>query len=256
MTMKWKLSVRNEIKVVAGLTMVAMLIAFTERRQDVIVCKNMIVEIENDHENYFLDQADVVKLVGATHANLIGTSFDHINLREIEGKLLADKHLLDAQLFGDLKGNLVVRVDLRRPLARIVRPDAPDVYIAEDGIVMPVSEKYTSRVVLISGAFADKLVSAGDIGSLDEGEKILELLGFISDDNFWRSQVAQLDIDETGEITIYPQVTGQRVEFGKAEDVERKFGKLMIFYKRILPQRGWTKYERVNLKYEGQVMAE
>jgi len=51
-------------------------------------------------------------------------------------------------------------------------------------------------------------------------------------------------------------VTGQRVEFGKAENIEEKFKKLMIFYKEILPQRGWTKYERVNLEYEGQVIAE
>jgi cell division protein FtsQ len=30
----------------------------------------------------------------------------------------------------------------------------------------------------------------------------------------------------------------------------------MIFYKEILPQRGWTRYERVNLEYDGQIIAE
>ena len=34
-----------------------------------------------------------------------------------------------------------------RPIARIVRNDGPDGYIAEDGTIMPVSEKFTSRVV-------------------------------------------------------------------------------------------------------------
>jgi cell division protein FtsQ len=29
----------------------------------------------------------------------------------------------------------------------------------------------------------------------------------------------------------------------------------MIFYKEILPTRGWNKYERVNVEYEGQVIA-
>jgi cell division protein FtsQ len=68
--------------------------------------------------------------------------------------------------------------------------------------------------------------------------------------------VAQLDINSQGDIILYPQVTGQLVEFGTSENFEEKFRKLMVFYKEILPQKGWTRYERVNLKYEGQVIAE
>jgi cell division protein FtsQ len=65
-----------------------------------------------------------------------------------------------------------------------------------------------------------------------------------------------MDINHSGKINIYPQITGQIVEFGKPENIEVKFKKLKIFYKEILPQRGWTRYERVNLEYEGQVVAE
>jgi cell division protein FtsQ len=101
-----------------------------------------------------------------------------------------------------------------------------------------------------------QLLESGDLNKTEEGKQILEMMNFINDEKFWKAQVAQMDIDNTGRITIYPQVTGQKVEFGRAVDIENKFRKLMIFYKRILPQRGWTKYERVNLEYEGQVIAE
>ncbi|MEJ0057825.1 MAG: hypothetical protein WDN75_20560 [Bacteroidota bacterium] len=56
-------------------------------------------------------------------------------------------------LYGDHKGNLIVSVELRRPIARIVQEDAPDAYISEEGIIMSVSEKFTSRVMIISGRF-------------------------------------------------------------------------------------------------------
>ncbi|HCM77420.1 MAG TPA: cell division protein FtsQ, partial [Cytophagales bacterium] len=72
----------------------------------------------------------------------------------------------------------------------------------------------------------------------------------------WKAQIAQLDFNKAGKIFIYPQVTGQIVEFGLPENFETKFQKLMVFYKEILPQMGWTKYERVNVEYEGQVIAE
>jgi cell division protein FtsQ len=95
-----------------------------------------------------------------------------------------------------------------------------------------------------------------DLTKSEEGLQLKEMIEFINEDDFWKAQVAQIDIAKDAKITIYPQVTGQRVEFGKAEDFEVKFKKLMIFYKEILPQRGWTKYERVNLQYEGQIIAE
>ncbi len=254
--MKWKLNIRKEIKVAVALIGVSFLIAFSEGKQGGAVCKDVVVELDNLHENHFMDEADVMKLVEGSGQPIKGVSISRINLKDIESKLKYDKHILDADLYGDLKGNLVVDVELRRPIARIVQSDAPDAYISEDGVIMPVSEKYTSRVVLISGAFVKGLLESGDLNKSEEGKQILEMIEFINEDKFWKAQVAQLDINSAGKISIYPQITGQRVEFGKPENIEVKFKKLMIFYKDILPQRGWTRYERVNLEYEGQVIAE
>jgi cell division protein FtsQ len=254
--MKWKISIRQEIKVAVALMVVFFLIAFSERKQGGAICKNIVIDLDNVHENHFMDEADVLKLVERSGEAIKGASLEHIRLKEIETALKGDKHILDAELYGDLKGNLVVNVELRRPIARIVQEDAPDAYIAEDGTIMPVSEKYSSRVVLISGPFVKRLLESGDLSKSEEGQQLMDMLEFINEDRFWKAQVAQLDLSKEGKITIYPQVTGQRVEFGKAEDIELKFKKLMIFYKEILPQRGWTKYERVNLEYEGQVIAE
>jgi len=254
--MKWKLNIRTEVKVVAALIGVSFLIAFGERKQGGSVCKDVVIELDNLNENHFLDESDLMKLVENSGQAIIGTGIDRINLKEIEAKLKYDKHILSAQLFGDLKGNLVVNVELRRPIARIVQSDALDAYISEDGVVMPVSEKYTSRVMLLSGPFVKKMIEMQDLKKDEEGKQILEMIGFINKDKFWKAQIAQMDINAEGKISLFPQVTGQRVEFGKAENIEEKFKKLMIFYKEILPQRGWTKYERVNLEYEGQVIAE
>ncbi|MBX2898247.1 MAG: cell division protein FtsQ [Cyclobacteriaceae bacterium] len=253
--MKWKLNIRREVTVVAVVLGVSFLIAFSERKQDGLICKDIIIELDNVHENHFLDEADVLRMLEGTQS-VKGMAFDRMNLRTIESKLKQDRHISEAELYSDLKGNLVVNIELRRPVARIIQPDAPDAYIAEDGVVMPVSDKYTSRVVLISGPYSKRLVEMGDLRKHPEGEKLLTMIRFINKNKFWRAQVAQLDINSLGKVTLLPQVTGQRVEFGKAEDIEHKFSKLMIFYKEILPQRGWTRYDRVNLEYEDQIIAE
>src|SRR5690348_11771389 len=113
--MKWKLTIRNDVKVAVALIGISFLIAFGERKQGGSVCTNILIEIENIHENHFLDEADVMKLLDNSGLPIKGSGIDRIKLKEIETKLKIDKHIQDAQLFGDLKGNLIVKVELRRP---------------------------------------------------------------------------------------------------------------------------------------------
>lgn len=254
--MKLKINIKKEIRIAAALIGLSFLIAFTERKQLGIVCKDIVVEIENINDNHFMDEADILHLVEMSGQSIKGTNIERINLKAIETKIKMDKHIREAELYGDLKGNLIVNVELRRPVARIAQEDAPDAYISEEGVIMGVSDKFSSRVVIITGKFVKKLLEAGDLSKLEEGRKLMEMLEFIREDPFWNAQIAQMDINSKGEIDIYPQVTGQLVQFGTTDRYEEKLGKLMVFYKDVLPTKGWTKYERVNLKYEGQVIAE
>lgn len=254
--MKFKFQVRHEIKIAVALAGLFFLIAFSERKQSGVVCKNIVVELENTHENHFIDEADILKIIEGSGEAIIGKRIGELDLRTLEYKLESDKHILQAEIFGDIKGNVAVNVKLRRPIARLVRHDGPDAYIAEDGKIMSTSEKYAARILLITGSHIKELIDSGDLYTTEFGTHLMETIEYINDDSFWKAQVAQLDIMPSEQVMIYPQVTGQLVEFGTLENIDSKFRKLMIFYKEILPQRGWTKYNRVNVAYEGQVIAE
>jgi cell division protein FtsQ len=214
------------------------------------------VKIENIEDNHFLDEDDINHLMQVSHDNIKGASLSKVGMKEIEKRIKNDRFVKEAQLYSDLKGNLVVKVELRRPIARIVRNDGPDGYIAEDGTVMPVSDKFSVRVVLVSGLYVRKLLQMENLNDAEEGKQLIAMINHIREDEFWKAQVAQLDIDSKERITIFPQVGDEIIEFGKPEEIEAKFKKLKIFYKEILPTKGWSKYRRVNLEYEGQIIAE
>ena len=254
--MKFNWRIRTEVKWVIALLGLCALIAFAERKRGDIVCKDILVQLDNVQENHFMSEVDALRMVESGQPNLRGKHFNEINLKEIESKLIYNKHVSDAELFSDLKGNLIVNVKLRRPIARLVQEDGPDAYIAEDGTVMPVSENFTSRVLIISGSYVKTILDKENLNNFDEGKQLLEMIQFINNDSFWRAQASQLDINGKGKVFIIPQVTSQIVEFGFPQNIEEKFKKLKIFYKKILPQMGWTKYKRVSLEFEGQVVAE
>ena len=254
--MKFKFNLKREIKIGAAIIVVLGVIAFTERRHGNVSIKDISVRLENIHDNHFLDEADIVELMQLNQENLRGASIDRVNLKQIEKKIKTNAFIKDAEMYSDLKGNVVVRVELRRPIARIVRNDGPDGYIAEDGAIMPVSDKFTSRVVLVSGSYVRTLLQQDNVNETEEGKQVMALINTIREDEFWSAQIAQLDIDSKVRITMFPQVGDEHIEFGKPDNLEVKFSKLRIFYKEILPRMGWNKYGRVNLEYEGQIVAE
>lgn len=254
--MKINFNIKREIKITALLAVVFLLIAVSERKQGTIAVKNIVIKVENIEGNQFIDEGDVADLMQLGEENLKGASLEKLNMKELEKRIRMNRFVKDAQLYSDLKGNLVVKAKLRRPIARLVRNDGPDGYIAEDGTVMPVSDKFTTRVVLISGSYIRGLLSLENLNQTEETRNLMKMLEMIREDDFWRAQVAQLDIDSKGRVNILPQIGGQTIEFGVAENLETKFKKMRIFYKEILPQKGWNTYKRVNLEYEGQIIAE
>jgi cell division protein FtsQ len=254
MSPEWR--IRKEVKLAVALSLLSVLIAFTERKQMHLAVQSVSIQLVNVHENHFVDEKDVESLMDLSEANLKGSNLDRLNLREVENKIKTNPFVLDADLFADLKGNLVAEVELRRPMARIENATAPDAFIAEDGTLLPVNGRYASRVVLLSGAMTPKMLASENLAGSTEFAPYLDLIRFIRDDAFWRAQIAQIDIGNNGRVTLYPQVGSQRIEFGLPDEIEAKFRKLMIFYKEILPQRGWNRYERVSLEFANQIVAE
>lgn len=251
-----KIKIKRGVKLAIAAVAVVSVIGFTETKQGVGSCKDIVIRIDNRYDNYFINDHDVLALMTANGTYAIkGVSFRELNLKEIEERVKHDPFIRNAQLFKDLKGNVIINVALRRPIARIIQDDAPDAYVAMDGTILPVSDKFSSRVMLLRGSYMKAFVK-NDLTETDEGKKIFRMIGFINDKEFWRAQIAQMNVDKKLNITLYPQVTKQYIEFGQPEELEEKFNKLEIFYKQILPRKGWNSYERVNLMYEGQIVAE
>ena len=209
--MKYKFKLRRELKIVAALAVLAGIIAFTERKQGNVAVKDVTVRIDNLEANHFLDESDIMELIQLKRENLLGAGLDEVSLKGIENKIERQPYIKKADLYSDLKGNLVVKAELRRPIARIVRNDGADGYIAEDGTIMPVSEKFTSRVVLVSGSYVSQMLKQANMNDSEETKKILTLINRIREHRILACSIAQLDIDGGSRVTFFPQVGDEKI---------------------------------------------
>ena len=210
------------------------------------------VEIVSTGDLDFIAEEEVVDLMRGED-NELSLPVSKWDMSEMERRVETNPFVKDAQVYRDVMGNVLVKIKQRKPVARLYHQWEKDQYIDEQGNLLPTAARYTARVPLVevSGLKWDKNLTETDYGS-----DLLKMLCFIENDTFWRAQIAHVFVSSSGQIEMIPQVTRQHIEFGPPEDIEVKFDKLMLFYKKILPAKGWNEYTKVNLKYKDQIICE
>lgn len=230
-------------------------IGFVEKKDSQRRFQTIDVRVKGIEDVYFVDEKQVLKSIMAEFPMLsAGLSMQEVNLHHIEKMVEKQGFVKNAEVFADLKGNVRVEITQQEPMARIVRPTAADGYISTEGVILPTSPTYTSRVMTVEGAFAEALLRKDNIS--ESHPDLLELIRFIHEDEFWSAQITGLDIPRKNDIRLYQQVGRQVIEIGDATDLEEKFKKINLFYEQILPAKGWNAYSRVNVKYKGQIVCE
>ena len=241
--------------VVIGLITIS-LIGFVEKKHSDTVCLAINISIDSEPGQYFIDDLDVINIITNDGDDIIvGEYLSQINLKELERRLTSQAFIHNAEVHTDLRGNLNVNVYQTRPIARITHSGYNDKYINEMGAIIPTSKKYTARVMLISG-YVSKNIAEQNLYENEYGTKLMQLIQYINKNDFWRSMIAQIDIDAKGNIFLYPQVGKQFIEFGQPEEIESKFKKAFLLYDKILPSKGWNEYERVSVKFKNQIVCE
>ena len=236
------------VKIGAACLVLLGAIGFAEKKHSARVLDLVEVKIHNQNGNYFVLEEDILSLID--FQSTVGEQISAEGMTEMESRLLNHAFIESAQVYRNLKGKLTVEVTQSSPIARLVRPDQPDAYFTAAGEILPVSDKFSARVLLVTGDYTDKIIQEETQGAVGN------LIGYIYQDPFWRAQIAQMDIDGAGDIVMYPQVGKQRIEFGTADDIESKFLRLDTFYRKILPKKGWNEYDRVSVKYTDQIICE
>jgi cell division protein FtsQ len=118
-------------------------------------------------------------------------------------------------------------------------------YIDADGREMALSENYTARVVVVTGT-EDKTFF---------GDSLYQVVQAIRKEPFLDALVQEIAVSPDHTLEIIPRVGDQRIFFGDAGNPEWKLTKLRAFYQKGLPNVGWNRYSRIDLRYSNQIVA-
>jgi cell division protein FtsQ len=254
--------ISKSLTLAIALSVLFALVAFTEYKASEKRCIDVSVEIpkiEGEHIHsdihFFIDKKDIIDLITFKGREpLKERKLEHFNVHEVEELIKTDRFVDGVEVFKTLKGEVKIKVTQRRPMVRMIRKDS-SFYISDQGVILPLSNRFSARVPLLlekgkSFYFTqDTVISPRD-------EELKEFLSIVDHDEFLNKLISQIIIDEEGRLEIIPQLSRQKIYWGKPTDTESKVERLKIVYKKILPSKGWNKYKTVNLSYKDQIICE
>lgn len=230
-----------------------------------MVCKSIVVEVLDSADYQFVRSSTIRKMLSSSKATPIGKPLKDINTKKLEDQISEMVAVRDVQVYKSLDGKLRVTVNQRRPLVRVFNAANQSYYIDDQGLIMPTSPNYTAHVLVVSGNIKEpfkvkpnmNVLSWND--SIVGGEKpticrIYDFAKYVSDDDFWNAQIAQVYVNSSRNVEIIPVVGSHVIQLGGFRNFRIKLKKLMAFYKEALPTEGWNKYKMINLKYSNQIV--
>lgn len=240
-------------------------LGFVSLEENELKCQKLDIRIDNSNENYFIEGDDIKLMLNNMGNSIVGQPMSSINIPNLEKLINNNPSIANAQVYKTINGVLKMEVKQRNPIIRVFTKNNDSFYIDEEGFFMPLSSKYTSRVLVANGFIfsgykelynhnINEIIENDTLSSKTIVDDLFGLALFLKNNEWWSAQIQQIYVDENKEIELIPRVGNHRIILGDISDLQEKFDKLMIFYRQGLSKTGWNEYHTINLKFKNQVV--
>ncbi|MDA3890292.1 MAG: hypothetical protein PF517_01360 [Salinivirgaceae bacterium] len=242
----------------------AILLPLIGAKKKDIKCQNINVKILDETNNFFIEEGDVLSMLNDKGESIIGTEINSVNTNKLEEFILLHPSVKKANVHRTLQGDIEIKIIQRNPILRIINKNRESFYVDEEGKIMPLSRKYTAHVLIASGnidlnytkLLAQQKEQIGD-KSVDNSNTLLldlyKVASYIYHDEFWKAQMEQVYVNRNN-FELVPRVGTHIIEMGTIENYKNKFRNLKALYEQGFPSAGWNSYNKINLKYNNQVI--
>ncbi len=230
----------NLIKMILLLILVVFLYAFASERNAKRKVMTPDIQFLGDN-NLFITHSNVSKLLIQNYDGASSVAKETLALNELEGTLNANPMIKSAEVFLGVNGKFSAIIKQKKPIARVIGSES--YYIDNEGGYMPLSNNYTERVPIITGAVNKKRLST-----------VFKIANTINEDDFLKKNVVEIEQTNSKTIRLKLRQCDFIVQLGSLDYLEKKINNLKVFYAKAIKDKTLNKYSIVNLQFENQVV--
>lgn len=230
------------------LILVALLVAgvwWARSRETDELCRRVTVQIVNQDSTMFVTEQGVKAELAQNGFKLVGKPMWQISAARIEQTLSSSQYLENVECVKAKNGEIIIRASQLVPVMRVFETDGSSYYVNADGKRMNATSFYHSDVPVVQGKFTKKFPAT----------RLLPLVKYVENDSLLRSLVTMYTMRDSNNIFIVPSIYGHIVNMGNVANIDNKFEKLKLFYREVLPAKGWETYDTISVKWDHQVVA-
>ena len=255
MAKKLKISIRKVLQVFVTLVMasacIVAIISASKIEGDKVL-ERVEVHINSGKKYHFIEEKQILnEAINNRNIDIMHTPIRKLDMEAMEHVLKTDPWVADAMLYVDAKRVMHISVTQRIPIARLFAQDGSSYYMDNTLSVMPLSPDFIYYTSVITNVPPLK----DDSAARSVKKQIAMLTRAIQADTFWNAQVSQIIVDSDMTFELMPVLGQQRIIFGDTSRMKEKFNDLFAFYKNVLNRIGWDKYEMLDVRFRGQVIA-
>ena len=208
------------------------------------LCQRVEVTIDNADSTQFVTPQGVIAELAKLGFKVVGKPMWQIDASRIEQALLRSEYLEKAECVKATGGVLMIRASQLVPVLRVFDGDQ-SYYVNRQGKRMAATASYHADVPVVQGHFTLQYPAT----------RLLPMIEYVESDSLLRSLVTMYTMRDSDNIYITPAIQGHVVNMGDATGYEAKFRKLMLFYRKVMPAKGWENYDTISVKWNYQVVA-
>ena len=131
----------------------------------------------------------------------------------------------------------------------------PQGVISEDGDQSYYVNRFGKHMSATASYHADVPVVQGHFTLQYPATRLLPMIEYVEADSLLSSLVTMYTMRDSNNIFITPAIHGHVVNMGDCDNFEAKFRKLKLFYRKVMPAKGWENYDTISVKWNYQVVA-
>lgn len=208
------------------------------------ICTGIEVEVDGNALMDSVIRAGINEELRSYPKRIVGTQVHQLNTVEIERYLTRLNNFERVNCFISPRGALVVKVIPLVPVMRVFDGNR-SYYVNKDGRQIDSNAEFFSDVPVVSGHF-NKTFTPKDV---------LPLIRYLEKEKTLRSLLGMIEARDSKNILIVPRIRGHVINFGDTTRLKEKMHALTLFYRQVMPYKGWEEYDTISVKYKGQVVA-
>ena len=220
------------------LIFLVLIVIFSQKRNSRKEILKINIEFKNESPK-FIDHQMVNKLLIQRKDTSFFLNKDMLDLRKVEDLLISNPMVARADIFRTPQGFLNVKLEERKPIARIINNNE-EFYIDNFGYGVPISNNYSARVPIFYGEIDNNI------------EDIVNFIKLIETDSFAKVEIIDLR-NLNNSYILGLRSFPFKIIWGKNTRYGQKIKKLKHLYS-YLENKDFINIDKVNLSFDKQIV--